>query len=355
MEVTGERASTSRAVLAALAVGAVLAGAGCGATRTVTIQRNITVAPVTPAAGGAFGAIPRIVQTVAPSVVTVFATLPGGQAEGSGVIWSANGTIVTNNHVVADATNLEVALASGERLPAKLKARDPLSDLAVITISAHDLPAASFATRLPVVGQLAIAIGSPLGYENSVTAGVISGLHRSIPAGGVEGQALVDLLQTDAAISPGNSGGALVGGNGRVMGINVAYIPPQSGSVSIGFAIPSPTVRDVVGQLISTGKAVHAFLGIQPADLTPALAQRFDLGVKTGALVLSVVSGSAAAKAGLRPGDVITELAGEPIHNVDDLLAVLRKHKPGERVDVTFVRKGKTQTTTAALTDRSNG
>ena len=352
---------SSRAALAAAALALAAAGCGGGRTQTVTSQRTVTATVTTADASPGssspanFSVIPGVVRKVQPSVVTIFATLPQGQAEGSGVIWSADGTIVTNNHVVAGATRLEVALASGERVPARLKARDPLSDLAVITIDKQGLPPATFAQGLPEAGQLAIAIGSPLGFEESVTAGIVSGLHRSIPGGGVEGQALVDLLQTDAAISPGNSGGALVNGEGQVMGINVAYIPPQARAVSIGFAIPAPTVRNVVRQLLETGKAVHAFLGIQPADLTPDLAQRFDLSVSSGALVLNVVSRSAAARAGLQPGDVITQLGSARIRNVEDLLAALRTHRPGDAVQVTFVRNGSTRHVDVTLSGRSAG
>jgi serine protease DegQ len=344
-----------------LAAGATLLAAGCGGTQTVTETVTTSAAPAVATAslqttgGDTFGKIPGVVTRVAPSIVTILARLPQGQAEGSGVIWSADGTIVTNNHVVENATQLEVVFASGARVAAKLKARDPLSDLAVVTVDQKNLPAATFAGSLPEVGELAIAMGSPLGFENTVTAGIVSGLHRSIPAGGKEGLALVDLLQTDAAISPGNSGGALVDAQGRVIGINVAYIPPQARAVSIGFAIPAPTVRDVVAQLISKGKATHAFLGVQPADVTATLAREFNLDVSSGALVLQVVQGSAAAKAGLRQGDVITAIAGEKIDGVEDLLAALRKHRAGQRVALKIVRAGKTQTVDVTLSGRSAG
>ena len=339
-----------------------LAAGGCGGVATTT--RTVTTAaplastaspPPRGAVGGTFGRIPAVVRRVSPSIVTILARLPQGQSEGSGVIWSADGTIVTNNHVVEGAAELEVVLASGERLPGKLKARDPLADLAVVTVDRKGLPAARFSTSLPTVGELAIAMGSPLGFENTVTAGIVSGLHRSLPAGGQEGNALVDLLQTDAAISPGNSGGALVDVQGRVIGINVAYIPPQARAVSIGFAIPAPTVRDVVGQLISKGKATHAFLGVQPADVTQSLARQFGLDVDSGVIVMQVVQGSAAAKSGLRQGDVITALGGQRIRGVEDLLAALRTHEAGEKVDVKIVRDGKPQTLDVTLCGRSAG
>jgi serine protease DegQ len=195
-------------------------------------------------------------------------------------LWfAAGGTIVTNNHVVAGASNVQVTFASGARLPGRVKATDPLYDLAVVTVDRKGLPAATFAKALPGVGELAIAMGGPLGFENTVAAGIVSSLHRSIPSGG-QAQGLVDLVQTDAPISPANSGGALLNAAGQVIGSNVAFIPPEARAVSIGFAIPAPTVVDDVRQ--HNGKAVHAFLGVRAAEVTPEIAQQFDLSVESG-------------------------------------------------------------------------
>jgi len=295
--------------------------------------------------------IPGIVARVQPVVVTVLVQTSAGEGLGSGVIWGSNGLVVTNNHVVEDAQRIEVALASGLRLMAKLRAADPLSDLAVLTVDRTGLPKARFASRLPKVGELAIALGSPLGFENTVTAGIVSGLHRSIPSGG-QTPALVDLMQTDAPISPGNSGGALVNGRGQVMGINVAFIPPEERAVSIGFAIPSPTVISVVRQLLATGKVKRAFLGIQPGDVTPEIAQQLGLKTREGVIVLEVVEGSAAAKAGLKPGDVVLQLGARRMRAVEDLLAELRRRSPGDRVTLTLLREGRRLTLQATLTDR---
>jgi serine protease DegQ len=336
----------------------VLLAAGCGSTRTVT--RTVTAsAPAADTtarapAGGTFEQIPRVVARVSPSIVTIFVQTAQGQGEGSGVIWGAGGTIVTNNHVVEGASRVEVVFASGTRLPAHVKATDPLYDLAVVTVDKGDLPEATFARTLPEVGELAIAIGSPLGFANTVTAGIVSSLHRSIPSGG-QAPGLVDLIQTDAPISPGNSGGALVNARGQVMGINVAYIPPQARAVSIGFAIPAETVVDDVRQLIAEGKAVHAFLGVKPTEATPEIAQQFGLSVSSGALVQEVVPGSAAAKAGLRQGDVIVAFGERPVQSVEDLLAALRLHKPGDRVTLTVVRNGKKVRVEVTLSGRSVG
>jgi serine protease DegQ len=352
------RRTPTAAALGALALAAGVA-AGCGATRTVTVTQTVTTrvpaatAPARRAGSDTFDEIPGIVERVSPSIVSIFATSSQGESEGSGVIWSASGTIVTNNHVVEGAARVEVVLASGDRVAARIRARDPLYDLAVVTVDRTGLPAATFAQQLPEVGELAIAMGSPLGLANTVTAGIISALHRSIPSGG-QTPALVDLLQTDAAISPGNSGGALVNAQGRVVGINVAYIPPQQQAVSIGFAIPAPTVVDDVRELIRNGRATHAFLGVTPAEITSDMAQRFQLSTGRGALVLEVVAGSAASGAGLRAGDVIVALGGRRVATVEDLFAALRAHIPGDRVTVTVVRAGKRRTVTATLRGRSS-
>jgi serine protease DegQ len=298
-----------------------------------------------------FERIPNIVDEVEPSVVTVLVRGSQGEGSGSGVIWDDDGHIVTNNHVVEGAGDVEIALASGTRLDAELVATDPLTDLAVVRVGQRGLPPAEFATSLPDVGALAVALGSPLGLTNTVTAGIVSALHRNLPAGGTQ-PALVDLVQTDAAISPGNSGGALVDGEGVVIGINVAYLPPESRAVSIGFAIPSPTVRDVVPQLIERGEVEHAFLGIAPAPLTPELAQEFDLGVEEGVIVRELTGGGPAGAAGIRPGDVLVSLDGRPLRTVEDLFAELRRLEPGQRVGVELVRDGQRRELTVRLAER---
>jgi S1-C subfamily serine protease len=308
-------------------------------TRTVTIGGGATGAS-SPSEGDVFARIPEVVREVEPSVVSV--TTDAG--EGSGVVWSENGVIVTNQHVVAGASRVNVVLASGASFRARIEAAERRFDLAVLRIDRVGLPAAEFREDLPEVGELAIAMGNPLGFEESVTAGIISGRHRSIPSGGTT-PALVDLLQTDAAISPGNSGGALVDAESRVVGINVAYLPPQqTGAVALGFAIPAATVVRVVRQLLETGRAKVAILGIQPVQVTPELATQFGLGVDHGAAVEDVSSGGGAARAGIRPGDVIVSLDGKRIETVEDLFAELNRRKPGDRVSVVVVRDGDRRT-----------
>jgi serine protease DegQ len=219
-------------------------------------------------------------------------------------------------------------------------------------VARSGLPAARFETALPEVGALAIALGSPLGFENTATAGIVSGLGREIPAEGAEGQPMVDLIQTDAAISPGNSGGALVNGAAAVIGVNEAYIPPSAGAVSLGFAIPSATVVHVVDQLLRSGRAQHAYLGIQPAPLTPEIAQQLGVDRTDGVVVLSVTQGSPAAAAKLEQGDIIVSLDGTPIRTLSDLYAALRQQRPGDRVGIRVVRDGAEQTITVTLGDR---
>ena len=302
---------------------------------------------------GVFGKIPEIVREVEPSVVTVLAAGGGGGGggEGSGVIVRPNGLIVTNAHVVEGARSLQVALASGDRAPARLVAADPRVDLALLKIDRDGLPTIRFADDLPTVGQLAVAVGNPLGFENTVTAGVVSGLNRSIPSGGTT-PALVDLLQTDAAISPGNSGGALVGADGRLIGINVAFIPPQARAVSIGFAIPAPRVRDAIGDLLADGDVDETFLGVILSPLTPQIAEQFGIAAQGGAIVLEVEPGSPAAEAGLRPGDVIVAVDGRPVDAVEQVLAALRRSRAGDRLPLTVVRGGQRREVAATLEKR---
>jgi S1-C subfamily serine protease len=282
------------------------------------------------------GSVADIVDQVQPSVVSIIRQ--GG--EGSGVIWSEDGLVVTNEHVVRGANRVEVAFADGQRASAEVLAADPRTDLAVVQADRTGLPPATFAEGLPEVGDLALAMGNPIGFENSVTAGIISGLHRAIPGAAQEAPALVDLIQTDAAISPGNSGGALVNGASEVVGINVAYIPPAGGAVSIGFAIPADTVRNVVEQLLDDGSAEHAYLGVQPATVTESMAQQFDLGVDRGVVVLAVGRGTPAARSGIEPGDVLVSLDGESLETAEELLAVLRGYAPGDEVSLGVVRGG---------------
>jgi S1-C subfamily serine protease len=273
--------------------------------------------------------VPAVAARVEPSVVTI---LTGG-GNGSGVVYAADGLIVTNEHVVRGNTTVQVAFADGQRVGGTVRAADAVTDVALVQADRRDVPPARFQPALPVVGSLAVVIGSPLGFENSVTAGVISGLHREIPGSATQGsQSLVDLIQTDAAISPGNSGGALVNAAGEVVGLSEAYIPPQAGAVSLGFAIPAATVIDVADQLQRTGRASHAFAGLAPAAITPDITAQLGLPGTDGVIVGGVVPGGPAEAAGLRPGDVLLAVDGQPLRSPEDFLAALRPRDPGDVV-----------------------
>jgi serine protease Do len=210
----------------------------------------------------------------------------------------------------------------------------------VVRTDRKGLTPQQFRKQLPRPGDGAIAIGSPLGLQNSVTAGVVSALHRKIPGFATQSRALVDLIQTDAPISAGNSGGALLDTQGQVIGINDAYIPPEAGAVSLGFAIPSSTAVDVADQLLANGKATHPFLGVSLGELTPSIRQQLGVAVDSGAVVLGVDPGSPAAAAGVQPSDVIVRFNDTPIANVADVLGALRTTKPGDQVVLTIARRG---------------
>ena len=292
--------------------------------------------PQTPAAEGLIAQLPGVVQRVEPSVVTIFT----GQGLGSGVVYDEGGIIVSNAHVVGRSEQVEIAFADGSRTTGMVLATDQITDLAVIQAEREDLPPATFVEQLPQVGELVLAMGSPLGLENTVTAGIVSGLGREIPGSAAQSRALVDLIQTDAAISPGNSGGALVNARGEVVGINEAYIPPQAGAVSLGFAIPAGTVVDVVQDLLDDGQATHPYVGVVPGRLTPEIAEALGLDVSRGVLVLDVVEGGPAAEAGAQRGDVIVSFAGEPVESVEDFLGELRGVAPGDQVEIVVNRGG---------------
>jgi S1-C subfamily serine protease len=293
--------------------------------------------------------IPALVRRVEASVVTVLTD----NGLGSGIVYRADGTIITNAHVVAGAQDVTIALADGQQVPARVRGADEVSDLAILQVSRTGLPAATFQKRLPQVGELTVVVGSPLGFEATVTSGIISGLHRQIPGSAAAGAPLVDLIQTDAAISPGNSGGAVLDGRGEVVGMSVAYIPPAAGAVALGFAIPAATVVDVADQLLATGTARHAYIGIQPATLTPESARTLAVDRTTGVVVLQVTEASPAAEAGIRPGDIITGFNGQETATAEELIAALRKTKPGDRVQLTVLRGDDDRQFTVVVAERA--
>ena len=290
--------------------------------------------------------VPEIARQVEPSIVAVITDF----GQGSGVVWSAEGVIVTNNHVVDGAQQIEVAFADGARYDAEVIAGDERTDLALLQVDRRPLPTITFIDELPDVGEFALAIGNPLGFENTVTAGIVSGVDRNLPAAAAETQQpLIGLLQTDAAISPGNSGGALVNDRGEVIGINVAFIPPQVGAVALGFAIPSATVIDVAEQLLEDGVVQHAFFGIQLLPLTPQIAEALGVEVDAGIVVIGLVDGGPADDAGVQQGDLIVSLDGDEIRTAGEFLAVIRAADPGDEVNVDLIRAGQEQQITVTL------
>lgn len=288
-----------------------------------------------------------VVERLSPSVVT----LQTNDGLGSGVVLRQN-VVVTNAHVVGKAADLTVVYADGNQSAATVLASDTVTDLAVVRTERGNLPVPTFRSELPRPGEPALAIGSPLGFQNSVTAGVISGLHRDIPGSAARSQSLVDLVQTDAPISPGNSGGGLLDADGYVIGINEAYLPPSTGAVSLGFAIPSATVLDVAEQLLTAGTAVHPYLGVSLRQLTPAIRDQLGLHVDHGVVVTAVDKNGPAAAAGVRPGDVITDFDGTPVRTVEDLQTALRKKKPGDSAKLVVVRNGERRDLTVRVGSR---
>jgi S1-C subfamily serine protease len=275
------------------------------------------------------------VERLSPSVVTVRA----GEGLGSGVVYRPD-VVITNEHVVTTTRDVVIDYADGTSSPGTVLATDAVTDLAVIRTARTGLPVPTFRTGQPQRGETVLAIGSPLGFENSVTAGIVSALNRQIPGSAQQGQALVDLIQVDAAISPGNSGGALIDAAGNVIGINEAYIPPSAGAVSLGFAIPAATAVDVGDQLLADGTVTHPYLGASLGQLTPQLRESLGVQADAGAVVLAVQQGAPAATAGVQPGDVIVSLAGRKVDTVEDLLGALRTTRPGQQVPLTVVRAG---------------
>jgi len=268
---------------------------------------------------------------------------------GSGVIVSADGYILTNNHVVKDAESLLVRLSDGKEYPAKLIGRDEATDLAVAKIEATNLPAAPLADSDALeVGEWVVAIGSPFGFTSSVTAGIVSAKGRSGIAGLQEYQ---DFIQTDAVINPGNSGGPLINLDGKVVGINSAIASRTGGSEGIGFAIPADMARLVMQSLIKTGRVSRGWLGVElaPADGATQASARADRRVK----VERVVDGSPAAKAGLRPGDVVTAFQGRRVDDVARLRAAIAFTPPETTVAIDVVRNGTPFSVRAEVGDQS--
>jgi putative serine protease PepD len=315
-------------------------------THQVTVERSQPASSATPLSVNeiyrrSYRGVVEI--TVSETSQQPFGGAPGGaqQAQGSGFVYNANGDIVTNDHVVEGANSISVRFWNGKTYKATLVGTDPSTDLAVIKVSAPSselFPLSLGDSGKLEVGDGVVAIGSPFGLEETVTSGIVSALHRSIDS--QNNFTIPDSIQTDAAINHGNSGGPLLNGSAQVVGVNSQIRSDSGGNEGVGFAIPSNTVRSVASQLISNGKAEHAYLGVSLDGTSPS------------ARVAGVRPGTPAAKAGLKAGDVITEFDGTPVSTSEELALAISNRKPGDSVSVTYERNGDSHTVTLKLASR---
>ena len=384
-----------------------------GAATQSAAPANVVLqaAPPSVSVGDLQSALEQVYQAANPSVVNIQVTmqaqtgrmpqLPGRQspfgqgtpdqgqstpqatAEGSGFVWDKQGHIVTNNHVVDGATDISVTFSDGTSLPAKLVGRDPDSDLAVISVDASKVtlqPVTLADSTQAKPGQFVVAIGNPFGLEGSMSFGIISAVGRSLPATSETSQqagagitptyTIPDIIQTDAPVNPGNSGGVLLDLAGNLVGVPTAIESPVRGSAGVGFAVPSVIVQKVVPELIDKGVFEHPYIGISGGTLTSQMAQAMDLpATQRGTLVVAVTKGSPADQAGLRGstkqtsidgeqvqvgGDVITAIDGQPVKDFEDLTTYLaRTGKVGQKVELTILRDGKSTTVSLTLAARS--
>lgn len=331
----------------------VLRGGFAGTPSEIRVVGQTTAEPV---AAAAAAALPSVVNIdISASETAGSGQLPTGHptvpvtGTGSGVAFKEapnGGTyLITNEHVIADATKITVTPVGGDPVAGVVVGTDVDTDIAVVRVPVR-LPLIRVAdSDTLVIGQLVVAIGSPYGLEHSVSSGVVSGTHRSLPESSVNdvtgSYPLVDVIQTDAAINPGNSGGALVDRQGRLVGIDSAIYSESGANAGVGFAIPSNTAVRIADELIATGKAKHPFLGIVGQTVDETLAKEKKLPVTEGAYVVEVTKGTGAAKAGVKAGDVIVSLDGVPIRSMDDLLVEVRGKAVGDKVTLGLYRTGK--------------
>ncbi|MFM1723423.1 trypsin-like peptidase domain-containing protein [Rhodococcus sp. PAM 2766] len=342
-----EHRKVGRSALVAGAIALALVSGGIGGVvGSLASSNNGSSAPVSnaldapkpstsPASNAPEGSVEAVAEKVVPSVVQIQVAGTRGEGEGSGVILSSDGLIMTNNHVVAGGGTdgkLLVAFSDGSTAPATLVGTDPTSDIAVIKVDGKsDLTPIDLGSSEDVkVGEEVVAIGSPLGLAGTVTAGIVSALDRPVSTSGETGNqnTVIDAIQTDAAINPGNSGGALVNMEGRLIGVNTAIATAggQGGSIGLGFAIPVDQARRIADELVKTGKATQAIIGVQ-------VSAKETTG---GATVVDVTGGSPAEKAGIPKGAVVTKVDDRVITSGDSLIAAIRSHAPGDKVTVTY-------------------
>jgi putative serine protease PepD len=304
-----------------------------------------------------------VAQETLPSVVTISVQGPSASGTGSGEVIRSGGYILTNNHVIAAAANggsVSVTFSDGKTADAELTGRDPLTDIAVIKVSGESdlrvIPVGESAKL--VIGQPVVVLGAPLGLSSTVTSGIVSALDRTIQVPGEDNQSalLVDAVQTDAAINPGNSGGAMVNCAGQFVGMPTAgaSVPSSSGeasggSIGLGFAIPSYLALRVADEIIATGHASHAYLGLQVSSLSAASGES---GAAEGLLITGIDPSGPAQQAGLRAGDIITTIDGEKAVRTDQLVSVTLTKRPGDKVEIGYTRDGNPATATVTLAEQ---
>ena len=260
---------------------------------------------------------------------------PGQQGIGSGVIVSPEGILLTNNHVIEQAGDIDVRLSDGRELRAEVVGTDPETDLAVLRIQADRLPAITLGRSQDLrVGDVVLAIGNPFNVGQTVTAGIVSALGRN----GLGLSTFESFVQTDAAINPGNSGGALVDARGHLVGINTAIYSRSGGSNGIGFAIPTEVAQRVMESLLKDGVVRRGYIGVEPRELTPEFVENFKLPISRGVLITGVLQDGPASKGGLKPGDVVTRVAGQPVSSVAQLLNTVAALPPGQPAKVAVQR-----------------
>jgi serine protease DegQ len=257
---------------------------------------------------------------------------------GSGVIVSEQGLILTNNHVIATADEIEVALTDGRKMSAKVVGTDPDTDLALIKVNGENLPAITFSSSDALnVGDVVLAIGNPFGVGQTVTQGIVSALGRNHLGINI----YENFIQTDASINPGNSGGALIDTKGNLVGVNSAIYSRSGGSMGIGFAIPATLASQVIEQIVTQGNVTRGWIGIEAQDITPELAESFKLNLTQGALIAGVLRGSPADKAGLRAGDILLEIEGKPVSDSSSMLNLIAVLKPNQKATLKIARAEK--------------
>jgi putative serine protease PepD len=361
----------STVLVLATAVAAVLGGAISGlvvhhAEGTTTHRSQVTLGAPTVSNGTSVhrpdGSVAAVAAKILPSVVSLEVRRGNSGDTGTGIVISSDGYILTNNHVVADVSKgarLSVVFADEQQVPGTVVGRDTVNDLAVVRVDeVSGLRAATLGSSAGLaVGDPVIAVGSPLGLAGTVTTGIISALDRPVAAGDSSSNAddLIDAIQTDAAINPGNSGGPLLDADGAVIGVNSAIATlsagsalgsSQGGNIGLGFAIPIDQAKRIASQIIAHGYATHAVIGVHIEGGFAGVGAQIASGSS------AVEPAGPAGKAGLRAGDVIVALDGRTITSAEELIALIRKHAPGERITVTYVRSGHRRTATVVLGSR---